>query len=165
MADVNPVAEALDLLSQQRASLAGELRKVDEAIAALEKLVGKKPVTKANRSGPSVRTKLVSLLEEEPRDWSAGEIIHEYERRGDPIQGADPSNALRAAFADAKKRGMIVSTGVGRYQASKWSKRTDPATPQGAGPDPQDPPPTVPQPEKDTIVPTQERRQWEVVPQ
>ncbi len=126
MADVNPVAEALDLLSQQRATLADELRQVDDAIAALEKLVGKKGATKAIRSGPSVRTKLVALLEEEARDWSAGEIIHEYERRGDPIQGADPSNALRAAFADAKKRGMIVSTGVGRYQASKWQERDTP---------------------------------------
>jgi hypothetical protein len=121
MTDENPVAAALALLGQKRATLADELRQVDEAIASLEKLVGKKPRAKTtDRSGPSVRTKLVTLLEEEPRDWSAGEILQEYKRRGDPIQGADPSNALRAAFADAKKKGMIYSTSVGRYMASTW---------------------------------------------
>lgn len=121
MADTNPVAEALALLSQQRANLADELKRVDEAINALKHLVGKRTAPSSpEQNRPSVRTKLVTLLEEEPRDWSAGEILSEYERRGDPVHGQDPANALRAAFADAKKKGMIVSTSVGRYKAAKW---------------------------------------------
>ncbi len=62
---------------------------------------------------------IVTLLEEEDRDWSVGEILAEYTRRGTPVHGQDPSNAARAALADAKKRGKVTSTTVGRYRASK----------------------------------------------
>lgn len=136
MTEENPVAAALELLAKKRASLSDELRQVDEAIASLEKLVGKRaPATAGyDRNRPSVRTKLVTLLEEQDRDWSAGEVLDEYERRGDPVHGQDPANALRAALADAKKRGMIVRTDVGRYKAAKWRTQLDdpaarPATP------------------------------------
>ena len=70
----------------------------------------------------------VTLMEEADRDWSAPEVLGEYMRRGTPVHGVDPSNVLRAAFADAKKRGMIFSTAVGRYKASKWRRRTGPTT-------------------------------------
>jgi hypothetical protein len=123
MATVNPVSEALALLEQKQASLRDELAQVEKAVSALRKLTGRGQSTVPNDpTRPSVRTKVVRLLDEEPRDWSAAEIIAEYERRGDPIHGSDPPNALRAAFADAKKKGMILSTGVGRYQASKWNR-------------------------------------------
>ncbi|HSH58222.1 MAG TPA: hypothetical protein VK988_01015 [Acidimicrobiales bacterium] len=132
MAHENPVAEALSLLEQREASLSDELRQVREAVVSLRKVVGMStpaPPTTSDRNRPSVRTKLVTLLEEEARDWSAGEIIHEYERRGDPIHGRDPANALRAAFADAKKQGWIVSTGVGRYKAAKWDQAPEKSSP------------------------------------
>lgn len=121
MAATNPVGEALALLEQKQSSLKSELAQVDEAVSALRKLVGKeRPGGKTDPRRPSVRTKVVRLLEEEDRDWSAGEIIAEHQERGDPIQGSDPPNALRAAFADAKKKGLIVSSGVGRYRSAKW---------------------------------------------
>lgn len=122
MVNDNPVGEALALLQQEREDLVGRLSQVDEAIAALKKLMGRgRPSTPADPNRPSVRTKVLRLLDEAARDWSAGEIIEEYRRRDDPIHGRDPSNALRAALADAKKKGMIVSTGVGRYKSAKWS--------------------------------------------
>lgn len=62
----------------------------------------------------------MALLEEGDRDWSVGEVLAEYQDRGTPVHGQDPSNALRAAMADAKKKRMVVSTDVGRYKASKW---------------------------------------------
>lgn len=130
MATADPVDEALALLRQKRMMLLDDLARLEEGIAALDKLAGRARGTAAPSQAParpSVRTKVVTLLDEEARDWSAGEIIKEYERRGDPIHGQDPSNALRAALADAKKKGMIVSTGVGRYKSAKWSAIIEPS--------------------------------------
>lgn len=63
---------------------------------------------------------LVNLLDEEDRDWSVNEVLDEYRRRGTPVHGADPSNALRAAIADANKAEQIVRTSMGRYKSAKW---------------------------------------------
>ncbi|PLS76788.1 MAG: hypothetical protein CYG61_00200 [Actinobacteria bacterium] len=121
MPSSHPVGQALELLIEQRAALLTDLAQVEEAIAALQRLTGKaRAAATVDANRPSVRTKLVRLLEEAPRDWSAGEIIEEYTGRGDPIHGRDPANALRAALADAKKRGMVIQTAVGRYMATKW---------------------------------------------
>ncbi|MGH9278452.1 MAG: hypothetical protein ACRD12_10175 [Acidimicrobiales bacterium] len=73
----------------------------------------------------SVRTMVLTLLDEEDRDWSVGEILAAYERRGTPVHGADPNNALRAALADAKKRGMVISTAVGRYKSARWAQASE----------------------------------------
>lgn len=129
MVDVDPVEEALELLRQKQRSLIEEVNRVEEAITALEKLspkTGRVPSRSYDPNRPSVRTKVVALLEEAARDWSAGEIIAEYRRRAEPIQATDPSNALRAALADAKKKGMVVSTAVGRYKAAKWQSAEQP---------------------------------------
>lgn len=136
MSDTDPVDEALGLLRQKRRSLLENVGRVDEGIAALEKLstrADRTPALAHDPNRPSVRTKVVRLLSEANRDWSAGEIIAEYKDRGDPIQGTDPSNALRAALADAKKKGMIVPTGVGRYQSVKWVEQ--PEGSNGTGPE------------------------------
>ena len=83
---------------------------------------------------PSVRTMALALMEEEDRDWSTGEILTEYRRRGTPVHGTDPNNALRAALADAKKRRLVYSTGViGRYKSAKWQLTPVPGL-NGAGP-------------------------------
>lgn len=119
MVDVDAITGALSLLEQERARLVDEVTRVDAAIHALRDLA-QTSTASYDPHRPSVRTKLMSLLDEERRDWSAGEILDAYQRRGDPIHGADPSNALRAAIADAHKKGMIVRTDVGRYRSVKW---------------------------------------------
>jgi hypothetical protein len=58
------------------------------------------------------------LYEESDRDWSVNEILTEYESRGNPVTAKDPSNALRAAVAEANKAGTIVRTVPGRYRAA-----------------------------------------------
>jgi hypothetical protein len=73
---------------------------------------------------PSVRSMMLALLDEQDRDWSAGEVLDEWEHRGQPIRGADPSNATRAAISESNKAGQIYRTSPGRYKATKW--RTDP---------------------------------------
>lgn len=123
----DPIEQALMALRQREAELDAETDRVRRAIASLESLVPsdetqpQRAPSAHDPNRPSVRTMLVNLLDEEDRDWSAAEILAAYRRRGNPVHGKDPSNALRAALADAKKRGMIVATGVGRYKAGKWA--------------------------------------------
>jgi hypothetical protein len=115
------VSEAVDLLVLRRgelqseaAAISVEIKRIDHALGALK---GDVVAPSATEQGPSVRTLLVRLLEEDARDWSAGEVLAEYSRRGTPVHGKDPDNALRAAIADANKRGLIVRTAPGRYAA------------------------------------------------
>lgn len=121
MADRNPVAEALDLLKLRRAAINEELAQVEEAIAALSR-VGRSAqvVEPARRSGQSVRTKVIALLEEDNRDWSTSEIIDEYERRGDPIKALDPTNSVRSAMAKARVKGTLLQMATGRYKHAMW---------------------------------------------
>ena len=121
------IAEVLVVLRQKAAEHDAEASRIREAIASLERLSPPED-TRSPRAAsaydprrPSVRSMVVALLDEADRDWSASEIITEYTRRENPVHGRDPANALRAALADAKKRGLIVPTGVGRYKAVKWA--------------------------------------------
>jgi len=96
--------------------------RLERAIAAMEEPgVTEARVVEPPSGRESVRSMLLRLLNEEDRDWSTAEILAEYSRRGTPIHGKDPNNALRAALAEAKKAAQIVSTGVGRYRAIKWA--------------------------------------------
>ncbi len=76
---------------------------------------------------------MMRLLVATDHDWSVAEILREYEDRGTPLQAKDPSNALRAAIAEANKAGTIFRTAPGRYKASKWREATSmQAPPSGA---------------------------------
>lgn len=145
----DPIEEALTFLRQRAAELDDERSRVADAITNLEQYLpgGSSRPSRAPSSHdpnrPSVRTMVVSLLEEADRDWSASEILTEYRRRGTPVHGVDPSNALRAALADAKKRGMIVSTGVGRYRSARFTKSAaEAAEPPAAETEPRYSPPS-----------------------
>jgi hypothetical protein len=121
----NPTAvgEALALLREKRDALLADVEHVQAAIAALEKLSGTPGATGStprDADRPSVRTMAVDLMNEDDRDWSVAEILTEYKDRGTPVHGKDPKNALRAALADAKKRGLIASTAPGRYRSARW---------------------------------------------
>ena len=61
---------------------------------------------------------MLNLLYEGGRDWSVNEILSEYQNRGTPVEAKDPSNALRAAVAEANRAGTIVRTAPGRYRAA-----------------------------------------------
>lgn len=128
MSDVNPadpVEAAVSALRRKREELAYEAEQLDRAIEALELVVGRKrpgaDYQGASIRRSSVRTMAIALMDEADQDWSTSEILAEYQRRGTPVHGKDPSNALRAALADAKKRGMIVNTRPGRYKSARWA--------------------------------------------
>jgi len=111
-----------------------EVQRIDEAIAALEQLLPLRftfvPIPdELVTLRTSVKTMMLRLLMETDRDWSVNEILEEYRNRGNPVQAKDPSNALRAAVAEANKAGTIFRTTVGRYKASKWRQEPveDPA--------------------------------------
>lgn len=132
----DPVVEALTALREKVAALDAESQRLRQAIAALEALGGHSSEvprsSSHDRNRPSVRTMAIELMEEKDRDWSAGEILAEYDQRGTPVHGQDPNNALRAALADALKRGLVVRTEVGRYKSVKWTEQ--PAQERPAGP-------------------------------
>jgi hypothetical protein len=119
------LAEISAALLAKRVGLNQQLRKVNAALRALDDddigSVSHGPRLAANvrRGAPSVRTRILSLLEEDPsRDWSTQEIVREYERRGAPIQAKDPHNAVRTGLSEAMKAAQIDRIHVGRYRVS-----------------------------------------------
>ncbi|HSH60139.1 MAG TPA: hypothetical protein VK988_10950 [Acidimicrobiales bacterium] len=74
----------------------------------------------------SARDKAVALAGEADRDWNTSEILAEWERRGDPIRGANPDNSLRAALSVAFQQGQLFRTAPGRYKSTKF--KTDPGS-------------------------------------
>lgn len=132
MTNVDPVVEAMRVLERRRTEALEEVKRLDMAIVALSNLttapaselpapvfVEHSPIPR-----PSVKTMMLALLGESDRDWSVNEVLAEYESRGTPVQAQDPSNALRAAVAEANKVGQIFRTATGRYKASKWRATT-----------------------------------------
>lgn len=129
---------ALTFLRDKRDEHVAEVKRLTQAISAIEAvLAGDEPPSPNSVNGnggssatserPSVRVMALRLMEEADRDWSVPEILDEYERRGTPIVANDPDNALRAAVAEAHKKGQMIRTAVGRYKAKKWEKPTSPS--------------------------------------
>lgn len=127
---MDAIQEAIALIRAKRDEALAEVERQTHALAALEALAApgmtaSEPTPSGPRTrGPSVRTKALALMDEGPRDWSTGEIIAEYQRRGDPVHGKDPPNALRAALADLFKAKLIYRTAPGRYQSVKFPAET-----------------------------------------
>lgn len=109
-------------LEARRNEVLQEAKRLDAAIKAIANLTETTaaPSSSQAKHRVSVRTMLLRLLDEEDRDWSVNEIIDEYKKRKSPIPGKGPSNALRAAIAEAYKVEQIFRTTTGRYKATKW---------------------------------------------
>jgi hypothetical protein len=139
MTDEDPVAQAISLLKDKRYAILSAARDqanaIEIAISTLEQALPSQarsatpdrdetqivpPPVADLPPGASVRMMMQALLDEEDRDWSSFEILQEYQRRGRPIHGKDPDNALRAALADAHKAGRIERTAPGRYKSMLW---------------------------------------------
>lgn len=120
MTEGDPVAEALALLRRKHDALMADVRHVEDGIEALERLSGSSHTVLQAKPERSIRTMALDLMNEKDRDWSVAEILDEYERRGTPVHGKDPNNALRAAIADAHKAKVIFRTSIGRYKAVQF---------------------------------------------
>ncbi len=113
------LTEARDLLTRKRDECLAEIAQIDKALDALSGVGGGSP---SNGAAPekSVRTMVFDLFGEADRDWSVAEVLDEYERRGRPVHGKDPGNALRAALSAAFRQDKVERTAPGRYRATKW---------------------------------------------
>lgn len=139
------LADIIATLRARRAEHAASISLLDAAIDNLTRLTGgstevplpgvevKAEVPSAVReaigrrlAGNSVRALTLALLDEAPRDWSADEVVEEYERRGSPFTVQDPRNAMFSAFSRLSREGHIVRTGHGRYVAKRYAALHDP---------------------------------------
>jgi hypothetical protein len=114
-----------------------ELAEVEGALLALG-VDAEQPSGATRRRGRhtaegSVRSKAQRLLDEEDRGWLYDDIIVEYERRGEPIQGADPRAALRTALWALQKEGHAVRLDDGAFFSTKfWPPKDAPAVAEEA---------------------------------
>ncbi|HEX7167497.1 MAG TPA: hypothetical protein VF230_11010 [Acidimicrobiales bacterium] len=130
------LAEILASLREKRAEHLEAVDVLDQAIQALSKLdspsmlgARRRALGAQTASGRSVLQACLDLAEEGPRDWSAEEIVREYEKRGAPMSVMDPMNATFSALSRAAKRGFLVRTGHGRYMAPRYAVNGDGAAP------------------------------------
>lgn len=134
------LADVIETLRARRAEHVSSIELLDQAIANLTMLVsGPVPTTATTTvtvptvgtapivttwtppgSTKSVLQSALDLANEAPKDWSADEIIKEYENRGTPLEVKDPRNAMFSALSRATKKGDLVRVGHGRYIARKW---------------------------------------------
>ncbi|MDQ3641794.1 MAG: hypothetical protein M3450_10150 [Actinomycetota bacterium] len=131
--------DAISLLRRKRADHLAQVEKIDAALAALAAVIEEPEQRQNGESRPSglaarvvekigqaqaqaqtTRQKIVSLAEEADRNWSAGQMISEYQRRGEPFAGANPDSAVRAAIVTAMQKDELYRTAYGRYRATKF---------------------------------------------
>lgn len=124
-------SDVIQTLKARRDAHAKSIETLDRAIADLTTLNGGVPspirnaspaaAPRASGSGfapsgtKSVLQSILDLAAEGPKDWSAEEILAEYERRGQPIAVSDPMNAVFSALSRAKRKGWLTRVARGRY--------------------------------------------------
>jgi len=128
--------EAIALLRRKRSAALAVVEKYDKALAALlaldegsqdDEVPAPAPPARAEPPAPrpSVLTMARTLLDEGDRLWTAAAIIDEYEKRGTPIQAADPANALRTALSTLVKRGEAYRESPGYFRSAVFHKEPE----------------------------------------
>jgi hypothetical protein len=126
MDDLEELSRTIDFVQKRRALLLRQLEELDELtprllrLASLLRETSYVEETSRVEAAMSVYNKVVKLLEENSRVFKAEEIMDEWERRGDPIQGSNPKAALRTALSEAVKKGRLNRVSEGEYMASLW---------------------------------------------
>ncbi len=117
---------------------------LNEAIASLSKLGPAPRLAIAPASEPakptpprtpgdggtlSVYETVLAFASEGPKDWTAGDVMGEAERRGTPIGVKNPKNAVFSAMSRAHRKGDLVRTGHGTYRhrdfVDQWMTEAD----------------------------------------
>lgn len=116
---------AINLLRSKRAFHAEHITRIDRALEALLGLTEGAAASPSGAATPTMRPrtareKLVALLDEEDHEWSTPEIVQEWKRRNDPIEGSNPEASVRAALKVAMKKRQVFKTGTGRYKSIKF---------------------------------------------
>jgi hypothetical protein len=118
----------LDMYRRHRAALQKQIDRYDKLITLTTQLIDS-PIANVSTedwrppvTGPkSVFTKVVGLMEEANRTFTVAEILDEWVRRGDPIQGAKPGAAVRTAISEAMKKKRLRRVREGVYVAEIWN--------------------------------------------
>ena len=140
----DPIRQAVELLLHGRQKAQLELQRIDAALTSLGHLspgpeLGAlyEAALMTPASPPSIRSVVVSLLDEEAKDWSAPEVLAELESRKVELRSKDPANAVRAALAEANKNGEAFRTGYGKYMSTRYQEgqmaavfKNEPGTPE-----------------------------------
>lgn len=126
--------ELVDILLERRIKRLEERKRIDAELEHIESFLAVLTTQQSVPAAfdvigprfaprPSVREMLVALLQEDDRDWSAAEVLAEYESRGTPIHAKNPGNSVRSAIGAAMEHRTIYRTTEGRYKSSKWRQR------------------------------------------
>lgn len=129
--------EAIALLQRRRDAARAEVAKYEKALAALLALEDEEGGESPEAAGhsalvptpipvprPSVLTMAKTLLDQEDRVWTVAAIISEYEKRGTPVQAADPANALRTALSTLVKRGDAYRESAGYFRSTQFRQES-----------------------------------------
>lgn len=97
-----------------------ERNRFDAAIAILEGPDDNLPLRK-RRSGPSIRTRLIHLLESEDRPWTVTEALGALQSQGQPVVSVDPHRLVSVTLSGLVRGRLAVRVGPGTYRAAKSS--------------------------------------------
>jgi hypothetical protein len=117
-------------LSPSGAFLRAERDRIaDEAAAAVAKLDQALAVLgvpqEAKRRGPSVRTRVLDVIEETDRIWPADEMLAELEQRGMPVAGIDPLKQVKTAMVNLANGKLAVRVAPCTVRAAKFATTGD----------------------------------------
>lgn len=103
-----------------RANAAARVERLDQAIEVLTRLDD--PAEPEGRRGPSVRTRVLDLIEEGDREWTPDEVAAEFNRREVPLPVKDPKKQAQTALALLARDQLAVRVAPNRYRAACFAK-------------------------------------------
>jgi hypothetical protein len=138
---MNAITEAVALLQSRHSEITNEISElkhqraeIENALAALGAPLGRRglggrersdrPRRSAEQIESSVKGSVQALLDEENRDWSPGEIVAEFERRGVRHEVKNLRSSVRTALYHLRASSNAVEVGNGRTKSAIWSART-----------------------------------------
>lgn len=102
-------SEALAFIERKCRSLRGELDVLEEAAAVLRR--GAKA-----EHGPSVRSRVIEVIEAEDRHWTASELLEELA----PLGGSDPLARVRTVLTKLVNGGLALRVAPDTVRAARF---------------------------------------------
>ena len=112
--------QAKTALVAKKRSLKEELKRIEEAIESLDRVIGPSS-PKAGRRG-SVKEAIAEVLEENAAVMHADEILEAVKRRGVELSSRDPKATVVTALIRLRDAGDVEALGRNRWQ---WKGRAD----------------------------------------
>jgi hypothetical protein len=106
--------QAKAALQARRRQLRDELKRVDEAIESLDRVLGSAP-QRASRRG-SVKAAVAEILKENAGVMHADEILDMVRGRGIELSGQDPKATIVTALIRLRDKGEVMSLGRNKWR-------------------------------------------------